>query len=53
MDAGVFHVAPDGEVRADYKARQPIETALQFAVTEEVAGGAPAPTLKAMVLAGS
>ncbi len=30
-----------------------IEHAKQFAVTEEVKGGAPVPTLKAMVLAGA
>jgi len=42
-----------GNGRAEFKARRPIQSAAQFAVTEEVKGGAPVPTLKAMVLAGA
>ncbi len=51
MRAAQVDAAGDG--RVDFKARRPIENANQFAVTEEVKGGAPVPTLKAMVLAGA
>jgi anti-sigma-K factor RskA len=53
VDAGVMHVDDAGDGRAEFKARQPIQNASQFAVTEEIKGGAAAPTLKAMVLAGA
>jgi anti-sigma-K factor RskA len=53
VDAGVMHVDDAGDGRVEFKARQPIQNASQFAVTEEVKGGAAAPTLKAMVLAGA
>ena len=53
VDAGVLKVDAAGDGRVDFTARQPIKNANQFAVTEEVKGGAPAPTLKAMVLAGT
>jgi anti-sigma-K factor RskA len=53
VDAGVFQVDAKGNVRADFHAREPIETASQFAVTIEKKGGAETPNLKAMVLAGA
>jgi anti-sigma-K factor RskA len=53
VDAGVLQVDDAGNGRVEFKARRPIESANQFAVTEEVKGGAPVPTLKAMVLAGA
>jgi anti-sigma-K factor RskA len=53
VDAGVFQVDAKGNVRADFHAREPIQTASQFAVTIEKKGGAEVPNLKAMVLAGA
>jgi anti-sigma-K factor RskA len=53
VDAGVFQVDEQGNVRLTFKAKAPIEAAQKFAVTEEVKGGAATPTLKNMVLAGS
>jgi hypothetical protein len=53
VDAGVVPVDALGDGRVDFTAHQPIENAHQFAVTEEVKGGAPVPTLSAMVLAGA
>ncbi|HEV7986041.1 MAG TPA: anti-sigma factor [Steroidobacteraceae bacterium] len=53
VDAGLLKVDSAGDGRVDFKARRPIENANQFAVTEEIKGGAPVPTLKAMVLAGA
>lgn len=53
VDAGLLHVDDAGDGRVDFKARRPIQNANQFAVTEEVKGGASVPTLKAMVLAGA
>jgi anti-sigma-K factor RskA len=53
VDAGLLKVDNSGNGRVDFKARQTIQNANQFAVTEEVKGGAPVPTLKAMVLAGA
>jgi anti-sigma-K factor RskA len=53
VDAGLLQVDDSGNGRVDFKARQPIQNANQFAVTEEVKGGAAVPTLKAMVLAGA
>lgn len=53
VDAGLLRVDANGDGRVDFKARQPIQQASQFAVTEEVRGGSPVPTLNAMVLAGA
>ena len=53
VDAGVMPVDEAGNGRVEFKARRPIQSANQFAVTEEVKGGAAVPTLKAMVLAGA
>jgi anti-sigma-K factor RskA len=53
VDAGVFQVDAKGNVREDFRARMPIQTANQFAVTIEQKGGAAVPNTKAMVLAGS
>src|ERR1700686_504725 len=53
VDAGVFQVNAKGDVREDFRARLPIQTANQFAVTIERKGGAAVPNVKAMVLAGS
>ncbi len=53
VDAGIFKVDAAGDGRASFTAQRPIHNANQFAVTEEVKGGAPVPTLKAMVLAGA
>ena len=52
VDAGVFHVDPSGTGRVEFKPKQPIKVAGKFAVTEEVKGGVPAPTLKNLVLIG-
>jgi anti-sigma-K factor RskA len=52
VDAGVFQVDAQGNVRLQFKAKLPIKTAKQFAVTQEVKGGAPVPTVANMVLAG-
>lgn len=52
VDAGVFRVDANGGGRVEFKARQLIQSAGKFAVTEEVRGGAPSPTLKNMVLLG-
>jgi anti-sigma-K factor RskA len=53
VDAGVFQVNAKGDVREDFRAKLPIQTANQFAVTIERKGGAAVPNTKAMVLAGS
>lgn len=53
VDAGVFQVDAKGNVRRDFRAKLPIQTANQFAVTIEHKGGAAVPNTKAMVLAGS
>jgi len=53
VDAGVFQVNAKGAVREDFRAKLPIQTANQFAVTIEPKGGAAVPNTKAMVLAGS
>ena len=52
VDAGVFRVDANGGVRVEFKARQPIEVAGKFAVTEEARGGVASPTIKNMVLVG-
>ena len=53
VDAGVFQVDAKGNVRQDFCAKLPIQTANQFAVTIERKGGATVPNTKEMVLAGS
>ena len=53
VDAGVFQVDAKGNVREDFRAKLPIQTANQFAVTIERKGGATVPNTKEMVLAGS
>ena len=52
VDAGVFRVDANGSVRVEFKAKQLIQSAGKFAVTEEVRGGVAAPTIKNMVLVG-
>jgi anti-sigma-K factor RskA len=37
----------------EFRAKQPIQSANQFAVTEEVKGGSPVATVSATVLAGA
>jgi anti-sigma-K factor RskA len=53
VDAGLLQVDPSGNGRVEFKARRPIQSANQFAVTEEAKGGVAAPTLTALVLAGT
>jgi len=53
VDAGVFKVDAKGNGRADFRAKLPIQSANQFAVTIEHKGGAAVPNTKAIVLAGS
>jgi len=53
VDAGVFQVDEKGNVRFEFKPRQPIAAANTFAVTEEPKGGRPTPTMDRMVLAGN
>ena len=53
VDAGILQVDESGDGRVNFKPRRPIQSANQFAVTEEIKGGAEVPTLKAMVLAGA
>jgi len=50
VDAGVFHVDENGNVRVEYRTKLPIKTAGRFAVTEEVKGS---PTIKNMILASN
>jgi len=52
VDAGVMRVDDSGNGRVEFKAHEHIQDAKQFAVTEEVKGGAPVPS-KAVVLAGA
>ena len=52
VDAGVFRVDQAGTGRLEFKPRQTIKVAGKFAVTEEIKGGVPAPTLKNLVLLG-
>lgn len=52
VDAGIFKVDQTGTGRVEFKPKQPIKVAGKFAVTEEVKGGVPAPTLKNLVLLG-
>lgn len=53
VDAGVFHVDDQGRVHIPFKTRLRIKVAGRFAVTEEIRGGSPSPTLKNMVLASN
>jgi anti-sigma-K factor RskA len=53
VDAGVFQVDAQGNVREEFHAKLPIALANQFAVTIEKKGGADVPNTKAMVLAGT
>jgi hypothetical protein len=53
VDAGVFRVDENGNVRVDFKAKQTIKVPGKFAVTEEVRGGVASPTIKNMVLASN
>ena len=52
VDAGVFQVDAQGNVRLIFKAKAPIKAAQKFAVTQEIKGGVPAPTMANMVLIG-
>jgi anti-sigma-K factor RskA len=51
VDAGVFQVDEQGNVRFQFKAKSHINTANKFAVTEEEKGGSPTPK-GTMVLIG-
>jgi anti-sigma-K factor RskA len=53
VDAGLLQVDPNGDGRVEFKAKRLIQSANQFAVTEEAKGGVAVPTLTAMVLAGA
>lgn len=53
VDAGVFHVDPNGSVRIAFKAKAPIQSAGKFAVTEEAKGGVASPTIANIVLASN
>jgi anti-sigma-K factor RskA len=53
VDAGVLAVDSHGNARVEFRAKRLIQSANQFAVTEEAKGGVEAPTLSAMVLAGT
>jgi anti-sigma-K factor RskA len=52
VNAGVFQVDAQGNVRLQFKADKLIESAKKFAVTQEPKGGLSAPTLKNLVLIG-
>ncbi len=52
VDAGVFRVDEQGNVRVEFKAKSLVKVAGKFAVTEEARGGVASPTLKNMVLVG-
>ena len=52
VDAGVFRVDEQGNVRVEFKTKSLIKVAGKFAVTEEARGGVASPTLKNMVLVG-
>lgn len=53
VDAGVFQVDKDGNVRIEFKPKALINLPDKFAVTEEPKGGRPTPSLDHMVLSGS
>ena len=50
VNAGVFQVVEQGNVRVQFTARKPIASADKFAVTMEPKGGLDKPTLKNLVL---
>ncbi len=52
VSAGVFKVDAEGKVRINFKPDQAIQLPGKFAVTEEVEGGAAAPTMNKMVVIG-
>ncbi len=52
VSAGIFKVDAAGKGRLIFKPTQAIKTAGKFAITEEIAGGAAAPTMKSMVVIG-
>jgi len=52
VDAGIFRVDNQGNVRVEFKTKSLIKVAGKFAVTEEAKGGVASPTLKNMVLLG-
>jgi anti-sigma-K factor RskA len=52
VSAGVFKVDAEGKVRIKFKPDQAIQLPGKFAVTEEVEGGAAAPTMNKMVVIG-
>jgi len=52
VDAGIFRVDENGNVRVEFKTKSLIKVAGKFAVTEEAKGGVASPTLKNMVLIG-
>jgi len=53
VDAGVFQVDKDGNVRIEFKPKALIKLPDKFAVTEEPKGGRPTPTMDHMVLLGT
>ncbi len=53
VDAGVVRADANGSLRVAFKAKEYINDAKTFAVTEEVKGGSPVPTLKNLVLASN
>ena len=52
VDAGIFRVDENGNVRVEFKTKSLIKVAGKFAVTEEAKGGVASPTLKNLVLIG-
>jgi anti-sigma-K factor RskA len=52
VSAGVFKVDAQGRGRLEFKPAKPIIQAGQFAITEEIEGGVPAPTMNNMVVFG-
>ncbi len=53
VDAGIVRADANGSLRVAFKAKQFINDAKTFAVTEEAKGGADVPTLKNLVLASN
>ncbi len=52
VSAGIFRVDEQGNLRVEFKADKPIETANKFAVTVEPKGGQPTPTVKNTIMIG-
>jgi anti-sigma-K factor RskA len=50
VNAGVLRLDATGDVRVEFRTKQPIKVAGKFAVTEEASGGVASPTLKNLVL---